>query len=84
MWDAKIVGISEKNKKYLKVKIEEHETNSKIKNSRNFNGSINDFKKGHQLVINIVKDEKCDLATVSHSIWLGGGNIFSTTECIWV
>jgi len=71
-----------KIKKYLKAKIEEHETNSKIKNSRDFNRSINDFKKGHQLIINIVKDENCDLATDSHSIWLGGGNIFSATEYI--
>jgi len=33
-----------KKKKYLKDKIEELETNSKIKNIRYFYGGINDFK----------------------------------------
>jgi len=57
-----------KKKEYLNAKMEQHETNSKIKNSRDFNRSINDFKKGHQLIINIVKVEKCDFVTDSHSI----------------
>ena len=37
-----------KKKAYLKVKIEELETNSKINNVRDFYKGINDFKKGYQ------------------------------------
>jgi hypothetical protein len=36
---------------------------------------INDFKKGYQPRTNIVKDEKGDLFTDSHSIFLGGRTI---------
>ena len=50
-----------KKKAYLKAKIEELETNSKIKN-------VSDFKMGYQPRTNVVKDEKCDLATDSYSI----------------
>jgi hypothetical protein len=35
-------------KEYLEVKINELETNSKIKNIRDVYGGINDFKKGYQ------------------------------------
>jgi len=62
-------------KAYLKAKIEEHETNSKIQNIMNLYRGISDFKKGYQLSANIVKDEKGDLVVDSHSIWLGGGTI---------
>ena len=37
-----------KREAYLRVKIEELETNSKIKNIRDLYRSINDFKKGYQ------------------------------------
>ena len=37
-----------KKKAYLKAKIEELETNSKIKNVRDLYRSINEFKKGYQ------------------------------------
>jgi len=57
-----------KKKAYLKAKIEELETNSKIKNIRDFYRGINDFKKGYQPRTNIVKDDKGDLVTDSHSI----------------
>ena len=45
------------NKKtaYLKVKIEELETNSKINNVRDLHRGINDFKKGYQTRTNIAK-----------------------------
>jgi len=44
-----IADISGKKKKaYLKAKIEELETNSKIKNIRDLYRDINGFKKGHQ------------------------------------
>jgi hypothetical protein len=46
-----------KRKEYLKAKIDELETKSKIKNIRDWYRGISDFKKGYQLRANIVKDE---------------------------
>ena len=57
-----------KKKAYLRAKIEELVTNSKIKNIRDLYRGINDFKKGYQPRCNIVKDEKGDLVADSHSI----------------
>ena len=57
-----------KKKAYLRAKIEELETNSKIKNIRDLYRGINDFKKGYQPRCNIVKDEKGDLVADSHCI----------------
>ena len=57
-----------KKKEYLKAKIEELETHSKIKNIRDLYRSISDFKKVYQPRTNIVKDEKGDLVVDSHSI----------------
>jgi len=42
--------------------------NLKIKNNRDLYRSISDFKKGYQARTNIVKDEKGDWVTASHSI----------------
>jgi hypothetical protein len=67
----------------MKAKIEELETNSKIKNMRHLYRGINYFEKGYHPIINIVKGEKGDFATYSHSIWPGGGTVFSATECTW-
>ena len=55
-------------KEYPKAKIEELETNSKIKNIRDLYRGISDFKKGYQPRTNIVQDEKGDLVTGSLSI----------------
>jgi len=57
-----------KEKAYFRAKIEELETNSKIKNIRDFYMGINDFKKRYQPRCNIVKDEKGDLVEDYHSI----------------
>jgi len=57
-----------KEKAYLKVKIEELETNSKINNVRDLYRGINNFKKGYQPRTTIVKEEKGDLVADSHSI----------------
>jgi len=57
-----------KKKAYLRAKIEELETNSKIQNIRDLYRGIIDFKKGYQPRRNIVKDEKGDLVVDSHSI----------------
>jgi hypothetical protein len=50
----------DEKKAYLKAKIEELETNSKMKNIRVLYRGISDFKKGYQPRTNIVKDEKGD------------------------
>jgi len=57
-----------KKKAYMRTKIEELETNSKIKNIRDLYRGINDFKKGYQPRCNMVKDEKVDLVADSHGI----------------
>jgi hypothetical protein len=57
-----------KRKAYLKAKTAKLETDSKIKNIRDLCMGITDFKKGNQPRTNIVKDEKGDLFTYSHSI----------------
>jgi len=62
-----------KKEEYLKAKIDELETYNKIKNIRDLYRRINDFKKGYQLRTNMVKNEKGDLVTYSHSI-----------KCRWV
>jgi len=56
-----------KKKAYLRAKIEEPETFSKIKNIRDLYRGISDFKKGYQPRCNIVMDEKGDLVADSHS-----------------
>ena len=66
-----------KKKAYLKVKIEELETNSKVNNVRDLYRGINDFKKGYQPRTTIVKDEKGDLLADSHSIMARWRNYFS-------
>jgi len=57
----------DKKKAYLRAKIQELETNSKIQNIRDLYRGINDVKKGYQPSCNIVKDEKGDLVADSHS-----------------
>jgi hypothetical protein len=56
-----------KKKEYLTENINELETNSKKKNIRDLYRGINDFKKGYQPRINVVKDEKGDLVADSYS-----------------
>ena len=51
---------------HLKAKTDGFETNSTI--IRDLYNDINDFKKGYQPRINILKDEKGDLVTDSHNI----------------
>jgi hypothetical protein len=66
-----------KRKAYMKAKIEELETNSKLKNVRDLYWGINNFKKGYQSRTNIVKDEQGDLVVDSHSILARCRNYFS-------
>jgi hypothetical protein len=62
---------------YLKAKIEELETNSKINNIRDLYRGINDFKKVYQPRTVIVMDEKSELVADSHSIMARWRNYFS-------
>jgi hypothetical protein len=57
-----------KKNEYLNAKFDELETNSKIRNIKDFYRGINEFKKGYQPRTNMVKDEKGDLFTESHII----------------
>ena len=66
-----------KRKAYLRAKIEELETSSRIQNIRDLYRGINDFKKGYQPRCNIVKDEKGDLVADSYSIVARWRNYFS-------
>ena len=66
-----------KKKEYLSARIEELETNSKIKNIRDLYRAINGCKKGYQPITNIVKDDKGDLFADSHSILVMWRNYFS-------
>jgi hypothetical protein len=66
-----------KKKEYLKVAIEELETNSKIKNIRDCYRGISDFKKGYQPRTNIVKDEKGGVVEDFHIIFTRWRNNFS-------
>jgi hypothetical protein len=66
-----------KRKVYLKAKIEELETNSKIKNIRDFYRGISDFNKGYQPIPNTVKNENCGLVADSHGILARWRNYFS-------
>jgi len=62
---------------HLKAKIEELETNCKIKNIRDLYRVINDFKTGYQPRANIVQDEKGDMVTDYHSIMVRWRNHIS-------
>jgi hypothetical protein len=60
---------------YLKAKIDEFETNSKITNIRDWHRGISDVKKGCEPGTNRGKEENDDLVTDSIVFWLGGGTI---------
>jgi hypothetical protein len=74
---VRLADISGTKKAYLKAKIEEHETNSKIKSIRDLYRGINNFKKGYQPKTVIMKDKKGDLFADSHSIMARWRNYFS-------
>ena len=63
-----------KKKAHLRAKIEELESNSKIKNIRDLYRGISDFKKGYQPRCNIVKDDKATWLQTPTVLRLGEGN----------
>jgi hypothetical protein len=68
-----------RNKKsgYLKDKINELETNTKNKNIGDFYRDINEFKKGYQHRINIIKDENGNLLADPQSVLNKWKKLFS-------
>jgi hypothetical protein len=65
-----------KKKAYLRAKIKELETNSKIYNIRDLYRGIYKVKKRYQPRTRIIKDEKGDLVADSHSIMARWRNYF--------
>jgi hypothetical protein len=57
-----------KKRQYLKGKINELETNNKNKNIRDLYRGINEFKKGYQPRINIIKDQNGNLIAGPQSV----------------
>jgi hypothetical protein len=66
-----------KKREYLKGKINELETNNKNKNIRDLYRGINEFKKGYQPRINIIKDENGNLLADSQSVLNRWKNFFN-------
>ena len=58
-------------KEYLKAKLEELETNSKIKNIWDLNSGISNFKKGYQPRTNMVKLRRVIWLQTATIFWLG-------------
>jgi hypothetical protein len=70
-----------KNKEYLKDKINELATNSKTKNIRDPYRGINELKKDLQPRKNLVKDEMAICFQISTTFKIGEELILLVTEC---
>jgi hypothetical protein len=66
-----------KEREYLKDKINELAMNSRNKNIRDLYRGINGFKRGYQPTNNLVEDENVDLLADSHNIFNRWKNYFS-------
>jgi hypothetical protein len=66
-----------KKREYLKGKINELETNNKNKNVRDLYRDINEFKKGYQPRISIIKDENRNLLADPQSVLNRWENFFN-------
>jgi hypothetical protein len=66
-----------KEREYLKDKITYLKTNNKNKNIRDFYRGINEFKKGYQPRINIIKDENGNLIAHPQSVLNTWKNFFN-------
>jgi hypothetical protein len=62
-------------KEYLKIKIDELKTNSKIKTIRDLYRGNNNFKKGYQPRTNIVKMRRVIWLQTAAEFWLSGASI---------
>jgi hypothetical protein len=66
-----------KKREYLKGKICELESNNKNKNIKDLYRGINEFKKGYQPRINIIKDENGNLLAVPQNVLNRWKNFFN-------
>jgi hypothetical protein len=66
-----------KKREYLKGKTNELETDNKNKNIRDLYRGINEFKKGYQPRINIIKDDNGNLLADPHSVLNRWKNFFN-------
>jgi hypothetical protein len=66
-----------KKREHVKGKINELETNNKNKNIRDLYRGINEFKKGYQPRINIIKDENGNLLADPQSVLNRWKNFFN-------
>jgi hypothetical protein len=66
-----------KKREYLKGKINELETNNKNKNIRHLYKGINEFKKGYQSRINIIKNENDNLLADPQSVLIRWKHFFN-------
>jgi hypothetical protein len=64
-----LADISGSRKAYLKAKIEELETNSKIHNFSDFYRGISDYRKGYKPRNIIVKDKNVDCLQTATVLW---------------
>jgi hypothetical protein len=73
-----------KKRERLKGKINELETKNKHKNIRDLYRGINEFKKGYQPRINIIKDENGDLIADPQSVLNRRKKFFNqVAKCTW-
>jgi hypothetical protein len=66
-----------KKRECLKDKINELDSNNKNKNIRYWYRGINEFKKGYQPRINMIKDENGNLLADPHSVLNRSKNFFN-------
>ena len=71
-----------KKKAYLSAKIEELETNSKIKNIRDLYRGINDFKRSTSPDAIKLRMRKVTWLETPTVLWLGGGTVPSYSMCM--
>jgi len=64
-----------KKKVYLKTKVDEFETNNKIKTIRELYRGVIDFKKSYQTRTNVVKMGRVIWLQTPTEFWLGARNI---------
>jgi hypothetical protein len=69
-----------KKREYLKGKINELESNNKNKNIRDLYRGINEFTKGYQPRINIIKDENGNLLADPQSVLNRLKNFFNQVQ----
>jgi hypothetical protein len=69
--------VGREKREYLKGKINELETNNKNKNIKDLYKGINEFKKGYQPRINIIKDENGNLLSDPQSVLNRWKNFFN-------